>query len=89
VADSIRVESDGTPEGTRVLVGDHELESVVSVEWKLGGPDEPAEVVLHLTACPRMELDRSMTHPIHSDLAALGKHVTVVVHDQEKPDAQS
>lgn len=47
---NLRIESDGTPEGTFVHVGDTKLAGVTSIAWKLVGPDDLPEVTLTVYA---------------------------------------
>jgi len=85
------VESDGTPEGTRLLLDGEELEAPIThIAWTIPGPDEPAELELRMTACPSWDpTTRELTHPIRSTLAALPSNVTVVVDDPNRPERET
>ncbi len=43
---NLRIDSDGTPEGTSVHVGDTRLLGVTSIAWKIAGPHDLPEVTL-------------------------------------------
>ena len=47
---NLSIESDGTPAGTTVRVGEVKLEGVTSVAWKIVGPDQMPEVTLTMYA---------------------------------------
>ena len=47
---NVSVESDGTPVGTIVRVGDRKMEGVTSVAWKIVGPDDLPELTITVYA---------------------------------------
>ena len=47
---NISVESNGTPEGTVVRVGDQVMEGVTSVAWKIVGPNDLPELTITVYA---------------------------------------